>query len=81
MASQIAHIVYAKKYFESIENGKVDPELLDEKVVESGKKIDRDEFILGAVFPDIRRIEPSITRGETHLKFPVVDLDFSGAFF
>ena len=78
MASQIAHIVYAKKYFESIDNGKTDPDFLDETKIRGAQKINRDEFLLGAVFPDIRRIEPSIKRGETHLKFPVVNLDFSG---
>lgn len=78
MASQIAHIVYAKKYFESIDNGKTDPDFLDETKILGAQKINRDEFILGVVFPDIRRIEPSIKRGETHLKFPVVNLDFSG---
>jgi len=78
MASQIAHIVYAKKYFESIDNGKADPDFLDETKIISAQKFNRDEFILGAVFPDIRRIEPSIKRGETHLKFPVVNLDFYG---
>jgi hypothetical protein len=78
MASQIAHIVYAKKYFESIENGKTTSDFLDETKILGAQKINRDEFILGTVFPDIRRIEPSIKRGETHLKFPVVNLDFSG---
>lgn len=40
--------------------------------------INRDEFILGAVFPDIRRIDPNISRKDTHLKFEPIDLDFSG---
>lgn len=78
MASQIAHIIYAKKYFEAIENGKNEEDFLDEAKIINAQKFNRDEFILGAVFPDIRRIEPSIKRGETHLKFPLVNLDFSG---
>ncbi len=77
MASQIAHIVYAKKYFESIENGKNQEDFLDEEKIKYNHKINRDEFILGAAFPDIRRIEPSIKRGDTHLRFEPLDLDFS----
>jgi hypothetical protein len=69
MASQISHIVYAKRYFDSLElvgNGKFDG------------KINKDEFILGCTFPDIRRIDKRIKRKDTHLKFPKLDLDFSG---
>lgn len=68
MASQISHIVYAKRYFDQLEAGRI----------ESAIKIDRDEFILGCVFPDIRRIDPKIKRRDTHLCFDPVDLDFSG---
>ena len=78
MASQIAHIVYAKKYFDKIENGKAVENFLDEEKVHHAHRINRDEFILGAVFPDIRRIEPSIKRKDTHLRFQPLDLDFSG---
>ena len=60
MASQIAHIVYAKKYFEKYD-------LLPEE---------KDEFILGCTFPDIRRIDGSIKRKDTHLRFNFVDLNF-----
>jgi hypothetical protein len=60
MASQVAHIIYAKKYFEKVE---LPPE-------------EKDEFILGCVFPDIRRIDPEIKRKDTHLRFYPVDLDF-----
>jgi hypothetical protein len=42
------------------------------------RKINQDEFILGAVFPDIRLLEPSIKRRETHLRFEPLDLNFSG---
>ncbi|MFZ2188432.1 MAG: hypothetical protein WAV73_02635 [Candidatus Moraniibacteriota bacterium] len=78
MASQIAHIVYAKKYFDKIENGKTDKDFLDEEKINRNHKINRDEFLLGSVFPDIRRIEPSIKRKDTHLKFQPLDLNFSG---
>ncbi len=62
MASQIAHIVYAKKYLEKFPMN----------------EIDQDFFFLGCVFPDIRRIDPRIKRSDTHLKFSPVNLDFSG---
>ena len=78
MASQIAHIVYAKKYFESIEKAKVDLNSLDETRILKAQKIDRDQFMLGVVFPDIRLIDPKIKRQDTHLKFVPLDLDFSG---
>jgi hypothetical protein len=69
MASQVSHIVYAKRYFDQLENGKV----------ENGfGKLEKDEFLLGSVFPDIRRIDESVSRRDTHLYFPVLDLDFSG---
>jgi hypothetical protein len=60
MASQIAHILYAKKYFEK-------HNLLPEE---------KDEFILGATFPDIRRIDGNIKRKDTHLRFYPLDPDF-----
>ncbi len=68
MASQISHIVYAKRYFDQLEAGKI----------ESVIKINRDEFMLGCVFPDIRRIDPKIKRRDTHLCFDSLDLNFSG---
>lgn len=61
MASQVAHIIYANKYFAKYPSG-----------------IDRDEFILGCIFPDIRRIDATIKRKDSHLKFKPLDLDFSG---
>jgi len=78
MASQIAHIVYAKKYFDKIENGNPGVDFLDEERINHNHKLNRDEFLLGVVFPDIRRIEPSIKRKDTHLQFQPLDLDFSG---
>jgi hypothetical protein len=78
MASQIAHIVYAKKYFDKIETGKADDDFLDEEKINQNHKINKDEFLLGVVFPDIRRIEPKIKRKDTHLSFQPLNLDFSG---
>ena len=68
MASQISHIVYAKRYFDQLEAGEI----------ESAIKINREEFILGCVFPDIRRIDSKIKRRDTHLAYDPVDLNFSG---
>lgn len=78
MASQVAHIVYAKKYFESIDSGRAGNGSLDEDRLDGNHRIDRDKFLLGAVFPDIRMIDPSIKRKDTHLRFEPLDLDFSG---
>lgn len=72
MASQIAHIVYAQKYLDQLEvNGRNERNRPPEK-------FDWDEFLLGAVFPDIRRIDANIKRRDTHLRFDPLDLDFSG---
>jgi hypothetical protein len=63
MASQVSHIIYAQKYLEKSQiNGIKNP----------------DEFVLGCVFPDIRRIDETIKRKDTHLRFDPIDLDFSG---
>ena len=78
MASQITHIVYAKKYFESIGSGKLADGNFDDESISQLRRINRDEFILGVVFPDIRLLEPSIKRKDTHLRFDLIDLDFSG---
>ncbi|MEI7425830.1 MAG: hypothetical protein WCK16_02815 [Candidatus Moraniibacteriota bacterium] len=78
MASQIAHIIYAKKYFDRLENRKAENDFLDEEKINQHHKINKDEFILGVVFPDIRMIEPSIKRKDTHLRFEPLNLDFSG---
>jgi hypothetical protein len=61
MASQIAHIIYAKKYFDKYPS-----------------TINKDEFILGCVFPDIRRIDGEIMRKDTHRHYDPLDLDFGG---
>lgn len=78
MASQIAHIVYAKKYLESLELAKMKGKLKVETFLAVENKLNKDEFILGAVFPDIRRIDQKITRQDTHLQFTPLNLDFSG---
>lgn len=79
MASQVAHIVYAKKYFESLESGGlVRNSNGQEKVSYPLGKLNKDEFLLGCVFPDIRRIDENIKRKDTHLKFSPLNLDFSG---
>jgi hypothetical protein len=63
MASQVAHIVYAKKYFEKVPSHGI---------------VDRDKFLLGCTFPDIRRIDGNIKRKDTHLRFSPLDLNFEG---
>jgi hypothetical protein len=63
MASQVAHIVYAKKYFEKVSDHGI---------------INKDKFLLGCVFPDIRRIDENIKRKDTHLRFSPIDLNFEG---
>jgi hypothetical protein len=79
MASQVAHIVYAKKYFEALETGAlVKNSNGEEKITYPLGKLNKDEFLLGCIFPDIRRIDGSIKRRETHLKFDPLNLDFSG---
>jgi hypothetical protein len=63
MASQVSHIIYAQEYLSKMPvNGIKNP----------------DEFVLGCVFPDIRRIDETIKRKDTHLRFDPIDLDFSG---
>jgi len=62
MASQVAHIVYAKRYLEKFPSN----------------EIDRDEFLLGCVFPDIRRVAENLTRKDTHMAYDPIDLNFTG---
>lgn len=71
MASQIAHVIYTDQFFKKLDMGKI------ANLNHPAGKIDRDEFMLGSVFPDIRRIDSSIKRRDTHLYFPKIDLDFS----
>lgn len=78
MASQISHIIYAKKYLDELESGKFDhPATLENKFFSTPLRFDRDEFILGAVFPDIRRIDKNIRRQDTHHAFHPISLDFA----
>ena len=72
MASQVAHIIYCDKFFQKLDKGKI-PDL-----VYPPEKIDHDEFLLGSIFPDIRRIDGHIRRRDTHMHFAKIDLDFSG---
>ena len=62
MASVVAHLIYAQKYFEKhpMPNG------------------DEDLFMLGCVFPDIRRVDETIKRKDTHRCFNCLDLNFTG---
>jgi len=62
MASPVSHIVYAKRYLEK----------------HPSSEVDKDEFILGCAFPDIRRIDKTIKRKDTHLRFNPIDLNFHG---
>lgn len=79
MASQIAHIVYAKKYFEALETGAlIKNSNGEEKISYPVGKLNKDEFLLGCVFPDIRLIDKTIARKDTHLNFLPLNLDFSG---
>lgn len=62
MASQIAHIIYAQKY-------------LEKHPMPPGAE---DLFIAGCIFPDIRRIDETIKRKDTHLCYENCDLNFEG---
>ena len=75
MASQVAHIVYAKKFLDRLEKGEMREDFFDN---ETTKKIltHRDEFLLGCVFPDVRLVAENIARKDTHMFFAQVDLDF-----
>lgn len=39
---------------------------------------EKEQFLLGCVFPDIRRVDGTIPREATHMRFSPVDLDFEG---
>lgn len=58
MASQVAHVVYAKKY------------------LDQHPAINADLFLLGTLFPDIRRVAPAVKRSDTHHTFNRLDLNF-----
>jgi hypothetical protein len=40
--------------------------------------LNKDEFIFGAVFPDVQIIDEKIKRSDTHCKFEPLDLNFDG---
>jgi hypothetical protein len=60
VASQITHVVYAKKY------------------LERHPAMDADLFLLGTLFPDIRRVTDEVGRRETHIIYDNLDLEFKG---
>jgi hypothetical protein len=60
VASQITHVVYAKKY------------------LERHPAMDADLFLLGTLFPDIRRVTDKVGRRETHVIYDNLDLEFKG---
>mgnify|MGYP006877897402 CR=1 FL=1 len=62
MASQISHIIYAQKYLEKHPLSNGDGEM----------------FILGSVFPDIRRVAEGLSRQDTHMAFEPINLNFEG---
>jgi hypothetical protein len=77
MASQISHIVYAKKFLDKLEKGEMREDFFDNETI---KRLltHRDEFLLGCVFPDVRLVAESVSRKDTHMFFAQVNLDFRG---
>lgn len=73
MASQIAHIIYAEKYLQFLREGT----LPDEALEKSPANLHEEEFFAGTIFPDIRMIDPTIKRRDTHLILGDLNLDFS----
>jgi hypothetical protein len=71
MASQVAHIIYDDSFFKKLDKSGIASLVLPKE------KLNREEFILGSVFPDIRRVDNTIRRKETHMYFPDINLDFS----
>jgi hypothetical protein len=49
-----------------------------QKYLENNPRKGGEFFILGTLFPDIRRVAEKISRKDTHLRFSKIDLDFSG---
>ncbi|PIV83558.1 MAG: hypothetical protein CO142_01410 [Candidatus Moranbacteria bacterium CG_4_9_14_3_um_filter_44_28] len=60
MASQVAHVVYAKKY------------------LDRHPAMNADLFLLGTLFPDIRRVTNEVKRKDTHILHEDLDLEFEG---
>ena len=77
MASQISHIVYAKKLFDRLEKGEAQKDVFDNETVRK-ILVHKDEFLLGCVFPDVRMVAENLARKDTHMFFTQVDLDFRG---
>lgn len=49
-----------------------------QKYLEKNPQKGGEFFILGSIFPDIRRIAERLSRKDTHMYFERIDLDFSG---
>jgi len=49
-----------------------------QKYLEKNPRKGGEFFILGTLFPDIRRVAEGITRRDTHMNFEKIDLDLSG---
>jgi len=77
MASQVSHIVYAKRLFDALEDSEKINSLRAARNFQIPEGFDKDLFLLGCTFPDIRRIDMKIKRKDTHLRFEPLDLDFS----
>lgn len=60
MASQVSHVVYAKKY------------------LDRHPAMNADLFLLGTLFPDIRRVTDELKRKDTHVLYEELNLKFEG---
>ncbi|MFH0930293.1 MAG: hypothetical protein V1814_03555 [Candidatus Moraniibacteriota bacterium] len=49
-----------------------------QKYLEKNPRKGGEFFILGTLFPDMRRVAEGITRRDTHIRFEKIDLDFDG---
>ena len=74
MASQVAHIIYSQRYFDRLKSGEF--KALPNQTTRKYLLDHKDEFMLGCIFPDIRRIDGKLSRKQTHLCFDSVDLNF-----
>lgn len=63
MASQVAHIVYAGKYLDRVKSEDISVNMAGKNSFVEYEKL----FLLGACFPDIRRIDYRIKRSDTHI--------------
>lgn len=49
-----------------------------QKYLEKNPRKGGEFFILGTLFPDMRRVAKSLARKDTHMRFEKIDLDFEG---